>query len=102
MHLVSNVSFAVKSANAGVDAIVAEGFEAGGHNGPDEMTTMTLIPQIVKAVDIPVVAAGGISDARGFVAALALGAKGVQMGTRFLATHESAAHANAKEAVIGL
>jgi len=102
MHLVSNVSFAMKSANAGVDAIVAEGFEAGGHNGPDEMTTMTLIPPIVKAVAIPVVAAGGVSDARGFVAALALGAKGVQMGTRFLATHESAAHAHAKEAVIGL
>ena len=102
MHVVANVAFARKSEEAGVDAVVAEGFEAGGHNGFDEITTMALVPQVAAAVEIPVAAAGGVSDARGFVAALALGAKGVQMGTRFLATHESAAHANVKEAVIGL
>jgi enoyl-[acyl-carrier protein] reductase II len=102
MHVVSSVSFAEKCADVGVDVIVAEGYEAGGHNGFDETTTMALTPQIVNAVDIPVVAAGGISDGRGFVAALALGAKGVQMGTRFLATHESAAHPDVKQAVINL
>ncbi len=102
MHVVANVSFAKKSADAGVDIIAAEGYEAGGHNGADEITTMALIPQVVQAVDVPVVAAGGIADGRGFVAALALGARGVQMGTRFLATHESAAHANVKAAVVDL
>jgi len=102
MHVVSSVSFAEKCVDVGVDVVIAEGFEAGGHNGFDEITTMALVPQIVKAVDVPVVAAGGISDGRGFVAALALGAKGVQMGTRFLATHESAAHPNIKEAIINL
>jgi enoyl-[acyl-carrier protein] reductase II len=102
MHVVSSVSFAEKCIDAGVDVIVAEGYEAGGHNGFDEITTMALTPQIVSAVEIPVVAAGGISDGRGFVAALALGAKGVQMGTRFLATRESAAHPNVKDAVIHL
>jgi enoyl-[acyl-carrier protein] reductase II len=102
MHVVSSASFAKKCVDAGVDVIVAEGYEAGGHNGYDEITTMALVPQIVNAVDIPVVAAGGISDGRGFVAALALGAKGVQMGTRFLATHESAAHPHVKDAVINL
>lgn len=102
MHVVANVSFAKKCADAGVDVIAAEGYEAGGHNGTDEITTMALIPQVVSAVDVPVVAAGGIADGKGFVAALALGAKGVQVGTRFLATHESAAHANVKEAILGL
>ncbi len=100
MHVVSNVKFALRSAEAGVDAIAAEGYEAGGHNGPDEITTMALIPQITRAVDIPVVAAGGIADGRGFVAALALGAAGVQIGTRFIVTHESAAHPNYKDAII--
>ncbi len=102
MHVVSNVTFAKRSEDAGVDAIAAEGFEAGGHNGPDEITTMTLIPQVVKAVGIPVLAAGGIADGRGLVAALALGAKGVQLGTRFMATYECAAHQNVKDAVINL
>ncbi len=100
MHVVANVSFARKCAVAGVDVIAAEGYEAGGHNGADEITTMALIPQVVDVVDVPVVAAGGIAGGRGFVAALALGAKGVQMGTRFLATEESAAHANVKAAVV--
>jgi len=102
MHVVANVSFARKCEEAGVDVIAAEGYEAGGHNGSDEITTMAMIPQVVQAVDAPVVAAGGIADGRGFVAALALGARGVQMGTRFLATHESAAHPNVKAAVVNL
>ena len=102
IHVVANVSFALKSEDAGVDIIAAEGYEAGGHNGHDEITTMALIPQIAHAVSTPVVAAGGISDGRGFIAALALGAKGVQMGTRFIATHEAAAHEHYKTAVIGL
>ncbi len=100
MHVVANVKFAKKSEEAGVDAIAAEGYEAGGHNGKDEITTMALIPQIVEAVDIPVVAAGGIADGKGFAAALSLGAQGVQMGTRFVAAHESAAHDNFKEALL--
>jgi enoyl-[acyl-carrier protein] reductase II len=100
MHVVSSVAFARNSAEAGVDVIVAEGFEAGGHNGFDEIATMALVPQVVDAVDVPVVAAGGISDGRGFVAALALGARGVQVGTRFVATTESAAHPNFKSAII--
>jgi enoyl-[acyl-carrier protein] reductase II len=102
MHVVSSVSFAQKSAEAGVDVVVAEGFEAGGHNGFDEITTMALVPQIVDAVDVPVVAAGGISDGRGFVAALSLGARGVQVGTRFVVTPESAAHPRFKAAIIGV
>ncbi len=102
MHVVANVAFAMKCNEAGVDVICAEGYEAGGHNGSDEITTMALVPQVVRAVDVPVVAAGGIADGRGFVAALALGAAGVQMGTRFLATHESAAHPNMKAAVLRL
>lgn len=102
IHVVSSVPFAEKSVEAGVDAIVAEGFEAGGHNGFDEITTMALLPQVVDAVDVPVIAAGGIADGRGFVAALSLGAKGVQMGTRFVATHESAAHQNFKNAVLNV
>jgi enoyl-[acyl-carrier protein] reductase II len=102
IHVVSAVKFAKKCEQAGVDIIVAEGFEAGGHNGFDEITTMALIPQVASSVKTPVVAAGGIADGHGFVAALALGAKGVQIGTRFMATHESAAHDNVKKAVIDL
>jgi len=102
IHVVSAVKFAKKCEQAGVDIIVAEGFEAGGHNGFDEITTMTLTPQVVRAVNTPVVSAGGIADGHGFVAALALGAQGVQIGTRFMATHESAAHPNVKDAVVHL
>jgi len=100
MHVVPSVSFADKCAAAGVDIIVAEGIEAGGHDGFDEITTMALVPQVVDRVNVPVVAAGGIADGRGFMAALALGAQGVQMGTRFVATHESAAHPRFKEAIL--
>jgi len=100
IHVIANVKFAKKSEEAGVDAVAAEGYEAGGHNGHDEITTMALIPQVSSVVHIPVIAAGGISDGNGLVAALALGAQGVQMGTRFLATHESAAHEKYKHAVI--
>ena len=102
IHVAFNVTGARKSAEAGVDVVVVEGFEAGGHNGVDEMTTMAMVPQAVRAVDKPVVAAGGICDGKGLVAALALGAKGVQMGTRFVATHESAAHSNVKKAVLNV
>jgi enoyl-[acyl-carrier protein] reductase II len=100
IHVAFNVTGAKKSAEAGVDVVVVEGYEAGGHNGVDELTTMAMVPQAVRAVDVPVVAAGGICDGKGLVAALALGAKGVQMGTRFVATHESAAHPNFKAAVL--
>lgn len=99
-HVVPSVRLGKKAEDAGVDFIVAEGWEAGGHNAYDDVTTMTLIPQIVKAVNIPVVAAGGIADARGFVAALVLGADGVQMGTRFALTTECIAHENYKKAVM--
>ena len=100
VHVVSNVLFAQKSEMAGVDAIVAEGFEAGGHNGREETTTMCLIPMIVDAVDIPVIAAGGIGSGRSMAAAFALGAEGVQIGSRFVATPESSAHAEFKKAVV--
>ena len=100
IHVVSNVRMAEKAQEAGVDVIVAEGYEAGGHNGFDEITTMALVPQVVDAVEVPVVAAGGIADARGMVAAFALGAEGVQMGTRFLASLESPAHDRYKELVV--
>lgn len=100
IHVTSTPELAKKCESAGVDAIVAEGFEAGGHNGRDEITTMSLIPQVVDTVNIPVIAAGGIADARGIVAALALGAKGVQMGTRFLMTQESSAHENYKKILL--
>jgi len=100
LHLVAAVRHAQSAERRGVDAVIAEGYEAGGHNGLDELTTLTLVPQVVDAVKIPVVAAGGIADARGIVAALALGAEGVQMGTRFVATRECAAHQNFKEAVV--
>jgi len=100
MHVSPSATLATKAAEAGVDAIVAEGIEAGGHDGFEEITTMALIPQVAEKVNIPVVAAGGIANGRGFIAALALGAKGVQMGTRFVATHEAAGHPNFKEAVL--
>jgi enoyl-[acyl-carrier protein] reductase II len=100
IHVSPSVSLALKAADAGVDALVAEGIEAGGHDGFEEITTMTLIPQVVDKVEIPVIAAGGIADARGVVAALALGADGVQIGTRFAATHEAQCHPRFKEAIM--
>jgi len=100
VHVVSNVMFAQKSEAAGVDAIVAEGFEAGGHNGREETTTMCLIPLVTDAVKIPVIAAGGIGSGRSMAAAFALGAEGVQIGSKFVATPESSAHLNFKNAVI--
>jgi enoyl-[acyl-carrier protein] reductase II len=100
VHVVSNVKFALKSQEAGVDAIVAEGFEAGGHNGREETTTMVLIPMVKKAIRIPLIAAGGIGSGSAMAAAFALGADGVQVGSRFVATPESSAHANFKQAVM--
>jgi len=100
VHVVSNVMFAQKSESAGVDAVVAEGFEAGGHNGREETTTMCLVPLIVDAVKIPVIAAGGIGSGKSMAAAFALGAEGVQIGSRFVATPESSAHLNFKNAVV--
>jgi len=100
VHVVSNVKFALKSAEAGVDAIVAEGFEAGGHNGREETTTLCLIPMVRKAIDIPLIAAGGIGTGSAIAAMFCLGADGVQVGSRFVATHESSAHKNFKERVV--
>ena len=100
VHVVSSVKFAVKSELAGVDAIVAEGFEAGGHNGREETTTFTLIPMVKEKVKIPVIAAGGIATGRGMLAAMVLGADGVQMGSRFVASEESSAHLNFKNEVV--
>jgi enoyl-[acyl-carrier protein] reductase II len=100
IHVVSSVKFAKKAEQAGVDAIVAEGFEAGGHNGREETTTMVLIPMVRDSVQIPLIAAGGISDGRSMLAAEALGADGVQVGSRFAATHESSAHDNFKTRVV--
>ncbi len=100
VHVVPGVTFAQKVEAAGCDAVVAEGFEAGGHNGLDMVTTMALIPQVVDAVSIPVLAAGGIADGRGIAAAITLGAAGVQIGTRFAATIESSAHDNYKQAIL--
>ncbi len=100
VHVVANVKFAKKCEEAGVDAIVAEGFEAGGHNGIEETTTMCLIPQVGNAVSIPVIAAGGIASGRTMLAAFALGAEGVQIGSRFVASVESSAHANFKQAIL--
>ncbi len=100
LHVVPSVKGAKKVQEAGYDAVVCEGYEAGGHNGLDETTTFVLTPQVVDAVDIPVVAAGGIADGRGIAAALALGADGVQMGTRFIATEECPAHINFKKKLV--
>lgn len=100
VHVVSAVKFALKCEEAGVDAIVAEGFEAGGHNGREETTTMVLIPQVRQSVKIPLIAAGGIGLGSQMAAAFALGADGVQVGSRFVATPESSAHVNFKTAVI--
>ncbi len=100
VHVIANRKFARKAQDAGVDAIVAEGFEAGGHNGREETTTLCLIPMIRDAVDLPLIAAGGIADGRSMMAAFALGAEGVQVGSRFVATEESSAHMNFKNKVI--
>jgi enoyl-[acyl-carrier protein] reductase II len=100
MVVVSTAMHAAKAEQAGADILIAEGTEAGGHNGPAELTTFALIPQAVSAVTIPVVAAGGIVDGRGLAAALALGAAGVQLGTRLVATVESPAHENYKQAIV--
>ncbi len=100
VHVISNVKFALKSEEAGVDAIVAEGFEAGGHNGREETTTLCLIPMVCEAVNIPVIAAGGISTGKAMAAAMVLGADGVQVGSRFVASKESSAHDNFKQAII--
>lgn len=100
VHVVSSVKFAKKAEEAGVDAVVAEGFEAGGHNGRDETTTMCLIPMVKEAVTIPVIAAGGIGSGRGMLAAISLGADGVQIGSRFVASEESSAHLAFKNAVV--
>jgi enoyl-[acyl-carrier protein] reductase II len=100
LHVVASCRHARGAERAGVDAVVAEGYEAGGHNGMDEIPTFALVPQVVDAVNVPVVAAGGIADGRGLVAALALGAEGVQMGTRFIATTECCSHPSFKEAVL--
>jgi len=99
-HVIANVKFALKCEEAGVDAIVAEGFEAGGHNGIEETTTMTLIPMIREAVTVPLIAAGGIASGRGMAAAMALGADGVQVGSRFVASEESSAHEVFKKHVL--
>ena len=100
VHVVSNVKFALKCVEAGVDAIVAEGFEAGGHNGREETTTMCLIPMVRQVVAIPLIAAGGVGTGRGMLAAMVLGAEGVQVGSRFIATPESSAHQNFKDYVL--
>jgi enoyl-[acyl-carrier protein] reductase II len=100
VHVVPSVKFGLKAENAGCDAVVGEGVEAGGHNGIDETSTLCLIPQLVDALKIPVIAAGGIADGRGILAAVSLGAEGVQLGTRFAATIESSAHSNYKRKVI--
>lgn len=100
VHVVSSLKFALKAEEAGVDAVVAEGFEAGGHNGRDETTTMCLIPLVAKRISIPLIAAGGIGTGRGMLAALNLGADGVQIGSRFVATPESSAHQNFKETIL--
>lgn len=100
VHVVSSVKFALKAQEAGVDAIVAEGFEAGGHNGRDETTTLTLIPMVRKQITVPLIAAGGIATGDGMMAVMALGADGVQIGSRFVASQESSAHAAFKKAVV--
>ena len=100
VHVVSSVKFALKAELCGVDAVVAEGFEAGGHNGREETTTLCLIPDVVNAVNIPLIAAGGIIDGKSMLSAMILGAEGVQMGTRFVACKESSAHESFKNLVL--
>ncbi|MFB9056998.1 NAD(P)H-dependent flavin oxidoreductase [Mariniflexile ostreae] len=100
VHVVSSVAFAKKAEEAGVDAVVAEGFEAGGHNGRDETTTFTLIPMVKEYIKIPLIAAGGIATGRGMLAAMILGADGVQIGSRFVASEESSAHQAFKQLVV--
>ncbi len=100
VHVIANTKFALKAQAAGVDAIVAEGFEAGGHNGREETTTMCLIPLIRQNVSLPLIAAGGIGNGKSMLAAFALGAEAVQIGSRFIATNESSAHENFKQRVI--
>jgi enoyl-[acyl-carrier protein] reductase II len=100
VHVVSSSKFARKAADAGCDAVVAEGFEAGGHNGREETASFVLIPSVAASVEIPIIAAGGIATGRQVMAAMVLGAEGVQMGTRFVASHEASSHINFKERVI--
>ena len=100
VHVVSSVKFALKAQEAGVDAVVAEGFEAGGHNGRDETTTFTLVPMVKEKIRIPLIAAGGIATGRGMLAAIVLGADGVQIGSRFVASNEASSHQNFKEKVV--
>ncbi|MFH7002456.1 NAD(P)H-dependent flavin oxidoreductase [Flavobacterium bizetiae] len=100
VHVVSSSVFALKAQEAGVDAIVAEGFEAGGHNGRDETTTLTLIPMVKEKIQIPIIAAGGIATGRGMLATMILGADGVQVGSRFAASIESSSHNNFKETIV--
>lgn len=102
VHVVSSSAFALKAQEAGVDAVVAEGFEAGGHNGREETTTFTLIPMVKDKISIPLIAAGGIATGRGMLAAMALGADGVQVGSRFVASFESSSHVNFKQTIIDL
>ncbi len=99
-HVVSSLKFALKAQEAGVDAIIAEGFEAGGHNGRDETTTMVLIPAVKEKIEIPLIAAGGIATGRAMLAAMVLGAEGVQVGSRFVASNEASNHINFKEMVV--
>ena len=100
VHVVSSVKFALKAQEAGVDAVVAEGFEAGGHNGRDETTTFTLIPMVKEKINIPLIAAGGIATGRGMLAAMVLGADGVQIGSRFVASIEASSHKKFKQKVV--
>ena len=100
VHVVSSVKFALKAQDAGVDAVVAEGFEAGGHNGRDETTTLTLIPMVKKHLNIPLIAAGGIATGSAMLACMVLGADGVQVGSRFVASEESSAHTDFKKVVV--
>ena len=100
VHVVSSSKFALKAQEACVDAVVAEGFEAGGHNGREETTTFTLIPMVKEQIDIPLIAAGGIATGKGMLAAMVLGADGVQMGSRFAASFESSAHENFKKTIV--
>ena len=100
VHVVSSSKFALKAQEAGVDAVVAEGFEAGGHNGREETTTLTLIPMVNEKIQIPLIAAGGIATGRGMLAAMILGADGVQMGSRFAASNESSSHENFKNTIL--